>query len=324
VTARTIVTRDQHEAALAALVAEVRDPQTGLFGPDSLTWALGGDVAIFAGGGRAALLQLAHPFVAYAIDQHSDTRADVGGRFQRTFHHVFAMVFGTLDEALASARRVHAIHARIAGVIERAHGAWPAGTRYAANDADALRWVHATLVDTTLAVHARLGTRLGPTDRDRYVVEMNRFAALFGVPRALWPASYADHAAYMARMFESGELAVAPCAREMAAFLLGRGDGARQPVLGRFAEATTAALLPPPLASAFELASRAQGERYLAAFARVHRLVPLAIRTMPAHAAARRRISGAPPARFDAWRDRALVALSRRVSGSSSDPGRSV
>src|SRR6185312_7531200 len=151
-----IVTAEEHEASLAALVQNVRDPRAGILGPDSISWRIGGDLAIFLGGGRAAMLQLAHPMVAYAIDHHSKTRADVLGRFQRTFRHIFAMVFGELDDALRAARRVHRIHTRIHGEIPTTIGKWRAGTPYHANDADALRWVHATLVDTTVHVRARL------------------------------------------------------------------------------------------------------------------------------------------------------------------------
>src|SRR5689334_13517853 len=103
-----VVTRADLEASLEALRRQIADPRAGILGPRSIAWQIGGDLAVFLGGGRAALLQLAHPIVAYAIAQHSHTRADVAGRFRRTFQSVFAMVFGELDDALAAARRVHA------------------------------------------------------------------------------------------------------------------------------------------------------------------------------------------------------------------------
>src|SRR5687768_13655615 len=119
-----VVTREEHEASLAALAREVSDPHHGILGPRSVAWKLGGDLAVFLGGGRAALLQLAHPMVAYAVDHHSRTRADVVGRFQRTFRNVFAMVFGDLDAAFIAARRVHAIHSTIHGTIPDPVGGW--------------------------------------------------------------------------------------------------------------------------------------------------------------------------------------------------------
>ena len=96
-------------------------------------WARNREAIIFLGGGRAALLQLAHPFVAQAVADHSRTREDMLGRFLRTFEHGFARVWGDLDAAVASARRVHAIHTHIHGVVRETAGGVIAGTRYDAN-----------------------------------------------------------------------------------------------------------------------------------------------------------------------------------------------
>ena len=311
-----IVSRADLEASLAALREQVPDPRGGILGPRSVAWQIGGDFAVFLGGGRAALLQLAHPMVAYAIDQHSHTRADVAGRFQRTFRHVFAMVFGDLDDAFFAARRVHAIHSRIHGAIPERVGGWPAGTPYHANDADALRWVHATLIDTTLLVRERVDGPLPEAIKDAYVTEMNRFAALFGVPPSLWPRSWVAHDAYMRTMLASDRIAVAPCARAMARFLIGRG-GSHQPPLGRIAESVTALMLPRHLAEQFELQSSTRSARLvLGAFGLVYRRVPHAVRGIPARSEAQRRIDGLPPSRLGAWAERGLFGLALRATGS--------
>jgi uncharacterized protein (DUF2236 family) len=314
-----VVTADDLEVALARLVDEVSDPCAGIHGPDSVAWRLAGDVGVFLGGGRAALLQLAHPMVAYAVHHHSRARRDVLGRFQRTFHHVFAMAYGELDDALTAARRVHAFHARVHGEIPETIGAWRAGTPYHANDGDALRWVHATLVDTTIAVRARLGTRFAPGELDRYVIEMNRFAALFGIPRALLPRTWAEHEDYMASMLASDRLAVAPIALEMSRFLLGRGGPHAQPPLGRLAELLAAAMLPPRLRHAFDLAySRVDRHAIDLGFATLGRLyeqLPRRLVAIPAHSEATRRLAGKPPSAVSAWAERTLFGLSRRVTG---------
>ncbi len=315
-----IVTRDELESSLAELARTIRDPREGILGPRSIAWQLGGDLAVFLGGGRAALLQLAHPFVAFAVDRHSRTRADVVGRFQRTFRNVFAMVFGELDDAFVAARRVHQIHTRIRGEIPHAIGGWRAGTPYHANDVDALRWVHATLVDTTIAVRERLDGALPAALKDTYIVEMNRFAALFGVPRDRLPDGWAAHEAYMQRMLCSDQIAVAPCAREMAMFLIGRAGSHPQPPLGRFAEAVTASLLPHHLARDFGLqrsrVSAASVSITLGAFAPFYRRLPDRVVAIPARSMASRRIAGRPPSRFASWTERQLFGLSRQVTGS--------
>ncbi|NVB79214.1 MAG: DUF2236 domain-containing protein [Kofleriaceae bacterium] len=315
-----LVTREEHEASLAQLAREVRDPAEGILGPRTIAWQLGGDLAVFLGGGRAALLQLAHPMVAFAVDHHSRTRADVVGRFQRTFRNVFAMVFGDLDDAMRAARRVHSIHTRITGEIPHAIGRYRAGARYHANDADALRWVHATLVDTTIAVRERLDGALPTALKDTYIVEMNRFAALFGIPRDLLPDSWAAHESYMARMLASDAIAVAPCAREMAMFLVGRMTGSAQPPLGRLAEAITSTMLPPHLVRDFGLAhgtlTSATIKLAFAASAPIYRRLPRQLVAIPACSAAARRLVGQPPSRLSAWTERQLFGLSRQVTGS--------
>jgi uncharacterized protein (DUF2236 family) len=315
-----IVTREALESSLMELARGVRDPREGILGPRSIAWRLGGDLAIFLGGGRAALLQLAHPFVAYAVDHHSRTRADVVGRFQRTFRNVFAMVFGELDDAFAAARRVHNVHTRIHGTIPEQTGAWRAGTPYHANDADALRWVHATLVDTTIAVRERLDGALPTALKDTYILEMNRFAMLFGIPRELLPGSWAAHDRYMRRMVGSSQIAVAPCAREMATFLMGRAGSHAQPSLGRFAEAVTASMLPPHLARDFGLArdrvTSASVKISLAAFGPLYRVLPQHFVAIPARSTASRRLEGRPPTRLAAWTERQLFGLGRQVTGS--------
>jgi len=254
--------------------------------------------------------------VAHAIDQHSATRADVTGRFRRTFRNVFAMVFGDLDDAFLAARRVHAVHTRIHGAIPERIGGWAAGTPYHANDADALRWVHATLIDTTLLVRERLDGPLPEPIKDGYVLEMNRFAALFGIPDALRPSSWTAHDAYMRAMLGSDRIVVAPCARAMARFLVGR-SGSRQSPIGRIAESITAVLLPAHLAAQFELRSAPQRTRIgLDAFERIYRRVPRVMRSLPARTQAERRIAGRTPNRIEAWIEAAIgSAVERRLFG---------
>ena len=107
------------ESAFANLVEEVSascgGAELGLFGPTSVSWRVARESVIFVGGGRAALLQLAHPYVAHAVDQHSATRSDPIGRFNRTFTSVFAMIFGDLEHAVSAAYRVRAIHDSVNG-----------------------------------------------------------------------------------------------------------------------------------------------------------------------------------------------------------------
>ncbi|MBT8493307.1 MAG: DUF2236 domain-containing protein, partial [Deltaproteobacteria bacterium] len=207
------------ERALKAAAQACTNESHGIHGPDSLAWKLGGEALNFLGGGRAALLQLAHPAVAYAIDQHSTTRSDPRGRFQRTFEMVYAMVFGDWPAAEKAARRVHRIHRQVVGSVGEDAGDFAAGDRYAANQVGYLRWVWATLVDTLLVVHDRFGGGLSLDDKRNYLRESTAFAGLFGLSLEDLPGSYEDFKYYFNKMLASGALQITKPAREIAEFL---------------------------------------------------------------------------------------------------------
>src|ERR1022692_2269401 len=111
------VTRGDLESLLASVEQRVANPRAGIFGRGSISWKINRESALFLGAGRAALLQLAHPWVAAALDQHSNLRNDPLGRFHNTFRVVFTMVFGTLDQALAASRALYQMHTRIRGEL---------------------------------------------------------------------------------------------------------------------------------------------------------------------------------------------------------------
>ena len=101
-----MVSDDDLEVELRFVREHAAGSLAGVFGPDSATWRVNREAAIFLGAARALLLQLAHPWVANAVAEHSQVFADPIGRFHRTFRVMFAMDFGTLDQALAAARRL--------------------------------------------------------------------------------------------------------------------------------------------------------------------------------------------------------------------------
>ena len=291
-----IVSREELEERLARVRALVPDPRAGLFGPGSKVWEVNKESISFLGGGRAALLQLAHPWVAWGIEQHSSTRDDPFGRFQRTFFHIFRMVYGDLDTAFRAARAVHAIHTRIEGQLGAAAGPFAAGSAYRANQVDALLWVHATLWDTSLVCFESVVRPLGVDEKRAYYEETKRFAYLFGIPDTVLPPTWEDFDRYVHAMLASDVLSVAEPAARMATFLfqpLVPGTGA---VMRRYAE-ITAWLLPERLAAGFGLerdgeAGRLRFEAKLRQLRRIWPYLPRRARYLPAYVEARRRIAG--------------------------------
>src|SRR5271156_2531660 len=125
-----IVAEADLERELVMVRSIVAGESAGIFGPKSVSWRLDREEAVFLGAGRALLLQLAHPWVAAAIAEHSRTVADPIGRFHQTFNTVFTMVFGTLDQALTASRRLHRRHAAVTGVLPWNAGRFAEGSQY--------------------------------------------------------------------------------------------------------------------------------------------------------------------------------------------------
>src|SRR5579859_778300 len=86
------------------------EPGHGFFGPGSITWRVNRESAVFLGAGRAALLQLAHPWVATALAQHSNLLNDAIGRFHSTFRVLYTMLFGTRSQATEAAKQLYRLH----------------------------------------------------------------------------------------------------------------------------------------------------------------------------------------------------------------------
>src|SRR3712207_4179221 len=112
----------------------------GLFGPGTVTWRVNREAVLLAGGGRALLLQVAHPSVAAGVVQHSDYDTDPYGRLYRTLDLVTRITFGSTSTAEKAAARLRGAHDEVKG--ER-----PDGERYFAHDPNLLLWVWATLVE---------------------------------------------------------------------------------------------------------------------------------------------------------------------------------
>ena len=140
---------------------------------------------MLVGGGRALLMQLAHPAVATAVDEHSDFPRRPYERLWRTLESMLTITFGDTQQSAAAAERVNAVHR---GVV---------GDTYRATDPGLLLWVHATLVDSALVVYERFVGRLTPSERQRYYRDMKRQAAALAVPSAVLPGNLGDFDRYV-------------------------------------------------------------------------------------------------------------------------------
>jgi len=196
------------------------DPAQSLFGPQTLTWRINREAVLLLGGGRALLLQIAHPLVAAGVAAHSRYEREPLQRLWRTLDLTLTTVFGSAAEALAAVRRVEHVHGRVHGVLDEAVGPFPRGTRYDASDPALLLWVHATLFDSALVAYERFVGLLSPRERAAYYAESTISARLFGIPARMIPATLSEFRAYMRDMLNGPTLAVGPASRAIAAALL--------------------------------------------------------------------------------------------------------
>jgi uncharacterized protein (DUF2236 family) len=234
-----------------------------MFGPGSLTWRVNGEAALLLGGGRALILQVAHPQVAAGVAEFSGYREDPWGRLYRTLEVTLKIVFGDPETSRTASEGLRRAHRRVAGTDDR-------GEPYRALDPDLLLWVHATLIDTSLTIYERYVAALTPRERSLYYEEMKTLGEAYSIPRDDYPA----FRRYWASMLADG-LRVNGTTREVAGALL-------QPDLPRVAwpaieaiRLVTVGTLPERLRDELELDWGPGRERLLAASQlAIRRLMP--------------------------------------------------
>jgi uncharacterized protein (DUF2236 family) len=144
----------------------------GLFGPDSVTWPIIGDVATFVGGIRALLVQAAHQEVAAGVADHSRYQDDPLGRLSRTSAYVTATAFGAMPEVDRAVQIVRRAHRPVHGESHR-------GRRYSANHPAHAAWVHNVLTESFLVSHRFFGRRsLTQSEADQFVAEQTAVGRL--------------------------------------------------------------------------------------------------------------------------------------------------
>jgi len=260
-------------------------------GPESLSWEIAREPALLLSGGRALLLQVAHPLVAAGVDQHSNYQTDPWTRLFSTLDTVMTMSFGTPEASEKAALRLKRRHAVVNGVADD-------GTPYDALDADLQLWVWATLVDSAIVIYQRSIGRLPSSMKARYFEEQKLLAYACGVPDGHGPATYDDFTDYVATVMNES-LRPTKVARDVAEQL-------RRPPLPAALRAAaggplglvTAGLLPARLRDELGFQWGPRQERALTAFfaaTRAQRAIPGALRRYPVTLAARRQTPIKPP-----------------------------
>ncbi len=290
----SIVSRDDSESLLALVSGRTANVKAGIFGPGSMSWKINRESALFLGAGRAALLQLAHPWVATALVEHSNLMANPIARFHNTFRIVFTMIFGTRDQAMTAARHLYQLHTHIRGEMPEDVAAYRRGSAYEANEIAALRWVYATLVESAVMAYECVRPSLTASELAEYFAESKTLAALFGLPEAALPEDWNAFLAYCRQMEQSDALGVSERSRSMAHDLLtGAGSWIHPP---HWYRALTTGWMPARFREEFALDYSAADERAMESARRrlpgIYGKLPGAVRFVGPWHEARARLEG--------------------------------
>lgn len=147
--------------------------------PNSVSWQMHSDPAMWIAGISSLYLQSLHPVAAEAIVRHSNFKGDPLGRLRRTAEFVAVSVYGSPADVESASRRVRAVHRRLR-----------------VDEPELLLWVHCAEVYSFLTVMQRAGYGLTPRQEDIYLDEQRFAAKLVGLHADEVPGTLAEMEAY--------------------------------------------------------------------------------------------------------------------------------
>jgi uncharacterized protein (DUF2236 family) len=257
-----------------------------------MIWRVDREMVLLLAGGRALLMQLAHPKVAAGVADHSSFKDDPLARLHRTMNTMWSIVFDDPPDACASLERVNDIHRRVRGTIKQGEPL-SKGVPYDALDPELLLWVHATLVDSAIVAYDLFVRAFSWDDRAAYYEDTKKLAYLFGIPAVNVPTSLQAFGDYMQQMLAQNAVAVGPNARALARDIL----HPRPWILrmgGPFFSFMTVGLLPKRVRAAYGLQWSGRKERIFQILAKSIRtllpLVPAPLRVVPHARAAEKKL----------------------------------
>lgn len=127
-------------------------------------------------------------------------------RLARTALAFETVFFGSREEADRLLRRVHDMHTRVRGVLDRDEGSYPAGTPYDAFDPELMLWTMAMLADSSRVCFETLVRPLTQAEKEELWADWVRFGVLFGMPATVAPSTAPAFEDWMAQWYASGRM----------------------------------------------------------------------------------------------------------------------
>ena len=159
-------------------------------------------------GAPLVLLQIAHPVIAYGVQQHTRKLdgPSLHQRFIDTLIYNQRVLFAPTLEMLKISRFVYTTHERVSGVIQEACGPFRAGDKYSAVDASALLWVYATGIEHSVFNFEFFVRRLSDSEKEAYYQFVRRIAPVWGLASDQMPSNWIAFQSYFATMIQNGSL----------------------------------------------------------------------------------------------------------------------
>ena len=160
---------------------------SGLFGPESVTWRVLSEPVMWIAGLRAMYMQALHPRVMKGTWQNTALAKpdEAWGRFTRTVEFVRVRTYGTTAEVERVGARLRKIHASL-------HGVDGNGQKFRLDEPELLLWVHCGEIGSYAEIARRSGVHVTAAELDVFIDEQRRSAAVVGLDPADVPASMAE------------------------------------------------------------------------------------------------------------------------------------
>jgi uncharacterized protein (DUF2236 family) len=178
---------------------------------ESVAWRVHGERSVGLLYGQRALLIGALEPLTYTGTMLSTKAGDRPfERLVRTAKAQEAIFLGSREEADRILRRVDNQHRRVVGTLAEDAGAHAAGTAYSAFDPELMLWTLAVIADSGRAMYETMVRPLSPAEREGLWQDYLRFGELFGMPRAVAPATYLEFQAWFDARIASPDLHATP------------------------------------------------------------------------------------------------------------------
>lgn len=288
------VGEDALSTTLRQLMGINSDPANGLFGPESMFWEVNRHTLVyFLGAVQSVQMQLCHPWIATAVYEHSKIMTDPRQRARLTYIYLWSLIYGDLDMAMKKAKALYRVHTRVQGEIHQQSGVHAAGSRYAANEVNALLWVHVTAFWCRIKNYEKLVRPLSAEQLDQFVREAQRYALCFGIPLSVQPATWQEVEDYIATMSGSDVLARTEEGLKIRRFLEGSIPAPLRGAIWNFLcmplPARLQVMMDQPTGTP---KNRMRAERMTRTLRIIGRLLPVKLRYVSAWHEARQRLAG--------------------------------